>query len=264
MDRIIRCSVMFLIFILIILGLTIQPVYSQGGLEVRLIPQDDQVRQKGIMILCPDESPCSETTRQLNSKIEVSADSDFIARYKVSFRANGVNIDPDQIICTVVLKEVCTVKVPQFNTEEEGTELINVSDKFICKYRQAIPTNTPGVGVIDLYYIGATNPASEIGDHVLRVEAKANRPPGPPGPPPLTQQVTGSDISDLCVLGFPVCRDEGISCTDDHFFSFEVVDPSVETFIKSSDSLFPFASCEDAAVWQREVLDLPRTFCAFG
>ncbi|MGH7800357.1 MAG: hypothetical protein ACREOW_06970 [Thermodesulfobacteriota bacterium] len=65
------------LFIFMILGFTIRPVYSQE-LEIQTIPQDDQLRRKGIMILCPSGSLCStREVRKPGERGSISADADF-------------------------------------------------------------------------------------------------------------------------------------------------------------------------------------------
>ncbi|MGH7802216.1 MAG: hypothetical protein ACREOW_16595 [Thermodesulfobacteriota bacterium] len=257
-----------LMFISIILGFTIPPAYSQV-LEIDLIPQDDQLRGKGIMILCPSVdpfednfSPCTNTTRTLflvepDFPVNISADTDFNAKYKVDFRLNGVNADPDEIECLVLHKEVCTNKVRQFITEEDRIRVIEVSDSFNCRFRQ--DPDQPGVGVIEVYILENVAEPGFIGDNILKVVANVG-------------EVSGSAIQDLCVLGFPACRVSlsktlskpgvggGSTCNKEPAFSF-ALDMLGERFNKFTDPLFPFASCEDASLFQRKLYELPTPDC---
>ncbi|MGH7800356.1 MAG: hypothetical protein ACREOW_06965 [Thermodesulfobacteriota bacterium] len=145
----------------------------------------------------------------------------------------------------MLLKIPCFLKddSKQFPTEEEGTEVIDTSDAFVCRLREvpAFPNSQPGVAVIDVYFKGAggqTDPAF-IGDSILMIVA-------------CVDEVCDAEIRDLCILGFPACS--GIdTCKANkvpNAFSF-LVTFGGEQFVKHADPIFPFASCEDAAIWER-------------
>src|SRR3990170_5104791 len=109
-----------------------------GRLDVQTIPQDDQLRKKGIIF----------------TEGHVFGD-DYHAEYKIDVRQNGVDVDAT-IECIVIQKRVCNPKNRQIGliTEEEITELIDRSDSCECFFRQktsGVPGSVPGVGVIDLY-----------------------------------------------------------------------------------------------------------------
>ncbi|MGH7800394.1 MAG: hypothetical protein ACREOW_07155 [Thermodesulfobacteriota bacterium] len=195
-----------------------------GRLEIQTIPQDDQLRKKGLIVF---------------------EHNDRHAEYKFDIRQNGVNVDPDFIDCIVLEKSVCNPKIrqPGLITEEELTEVFDVSDFCFCLIEQA--PGVPGVGVIDLFC--SVNP----GDHVFKVVATRD-------------SAVGSEIQDLCVLITPTC-DPFRTCHEfprkDEGFEFEF--PFSGAF-HSADPIFPFSSCKNAELFQRTVFegdDLPQ--CTF-
>jgi len=276
--------------LLMVFGPLLSPSYAE--LVIQTIPQDDQLREKGIIILCPPQEaeepgfceeekrddlffPCASERRVLGTPdiigfpVCVSSDTDFHAEYKVDIRRNGVNVNAD-IECIVLEKDVCR------SGGGEGTIIKDVTDFFTCKFRQ--DGINPGVGVIDIYFneLGLLqfDRSAFIGDHILKVVARAGND-------------RGSEIQDICILGFATCRgfdprfqvDSQFS-DDCRFFGQEVpfggdwfYTPNFFTSVFSSgqpytifaDPLYPFASCKDAALWEREFF-YGRTppSCPFG
>ncbi|MGH7799886.1 MAG: hypothetical protein ACREOW_04545, partial [Thermodesulfobacteriota bacterium] len=101
------------------------------------------------------------------------------------------------------------------------------------------------------------NRAVFIGDHILKVVARADG-------------NVGSEIQDICILGFASCRgfvdrftqdselDDcrsfGRELPNSFFYTpnfFTSVFSGGEPFTVFADPLFPFASCKDAALWER-------------
>ncbi|MGH7799598.1 MAG: hypothetical protein ACREOW_03090 [Thermodesulfobacteriota bacterium] len=196
---------------------------TTGKLEVQTIPQDDQLRKQGIIYTGFD-----------------SFSPDFHAEYKIDIRQDGVNVDAD-IQCIVLHKEVINPKVRQFISEEELTEVTDVSEFCECFLRQT--PGVPGVGVIDLYceFVGDFF----LGDHILKVVAERDG-------------AVGSEIQDLCVLAAPNCAFfpgpfiDGTQCQDfskDEGFVFTTQAGSAP--LHAADALFPFASCKAAARFQQ-------------
>jgi len=275
--------------LLMVFGPLLSPSYAE--LVIQTIPQDDQLREKGIIILCPPQEaeepgfcedpdwfPCVDnddairvlgTPDIIGFPVCVSSDTDFHAEYKIDIRRNGVNVNAD-IECIVLEKDVCR------SGGGEGTIIKDVTDFFTCKFRQ--DGINPGVGVIDIYFneLGLLqfDRSAFIGDHILKVVARAG-------------SDRGSEIQDICILGFATCRgfdprfqvDSQFS-DDCRFFGQEVpfggdwfYTPNFFTSVFSSgqpytifaDPLYPFASCKDAALWEREFF-YGRTppSCPFG
>jgi hypothetical protein len=224
-------------------------------LDIQIIAQEDQKREKSVMQLCSNNNgpePCFEGDRDLH------------AEYKILFAADGVNVDPDTLTCKVVEKEVCHVpsgKTPaQFFVEKEGTDTFDVSDRFVCKFRKS---PVPGTGVLDVYFTGDASDPIFIGDHILKVEAtKGDR--------------SGAVIQDICILDFPQCRcgeyDPNSNqcsdiCSDNpnyRDFWFSVDWPGGGTLNKFADPMAGFSSCKNLAIFQRNVVaEFPVELCFF-
>jgi len=190
------------------------PPPTGGRLEIQTIPQDDQLRKKGIIIL---DSP-----------------ADFHAEYKIDIRQDGINVDTDSLECIVLHKQVCNPKVrqPGLITEEELTEVTDFSDSCVCLFQQA--PGVPGVGVIDLFCEFPDAPFF-WGDYILKVVAEVDG-------------VVGSEIQDLCVLEHPTCFffDTCQSDFKDPGFRFDIPGGNGHT----ADAIFPFSSCKNAALFQ--------------
>src|SRR3990172_9395512 len=135
--------------LLMVFGPLLSPSYAE--LVIQTIPQDDQLREKGIIILCPPQEaeepgfceepnwfPCVDnddairvlgTPDIIGFPVCVSSDTDFHAEYKIDIRKNGVNVNAD-IECIVLEKDVCR------SGFGEGTIIKDVTDFFTCKFRQ--------------------------------------------------------------------------------------------------------------------------------
>jgi hypothetical protein len=117
------------------------------------------------------------------------------------------------------------------------TKLVDVSDKFECKARWKQPT--PGllesVGVLDVYYVGPYD-GHWIADHILVVEAfiTVGR-----------TVVWGSDIQDICVLGYPVTTT-----------SYILTKPDGTKHYIFDNALGAYVSCEDVALLQRDAVGI--------
>ena len=122
--------------------------------------------------------------------------------------------------------------------------------------------------MIDVYFnefgLEQFDRSAFIGDHILKVVAHAG-------------SDRGSEIQDICILGFASCRGfdpqfpfrnanddcrffgqepEFIDGLSRSFFYtpnfFTSVFSSNQPYTIFADPLFPFASCKDAALWERE------------
>jgi len=215
---------------------------TTGELEIQTIPQEDQLRKKGIMILCPDSfsySFCSYFK-------EVSQVRDTHAEYKIDIRLNGENVHPDFFTCNVIEKEVCHIPPEKGGFAGEATELFDVTSHFKCVLNDS---EKDGAGVLEVYYIGNPEDARFIGDHILKVEACVGG-------------VCGAEIQDLCILGEPTC-DSFRDCTSESkepnfFFPVKWSSERLETIFKFADPIYPFASCKNLALWQRELGLTPK------
>lgn len=201
-------------------------------LQVVTIPEDDQLRQTGIMSL---------------NVAEVTGEAylDLMSQHKLLITLNGLLVSTTGLViaCNVaekdkeaVSRDVTTGKTisknRQFPQENLKTTLIDVAQYFVCK-----PRWKPGglsVGVLDVYYTGPLT-ADFIADHILVVHVTYT----------VGRQIFyGTEMQDICVLGKAVTGATvsmvSKSNGDDHY----LVD----------DALGTYASCEEAALAQRAQL----------
>jgi len=155
-------------------------IYAAPTLTVVTIAQDDQARHTGVMWLADSEADFATLTG-----------GSLVSQYKVLVAYNGVPVVPSSTYCQFVEKDKSEpLKNKQGPWETLATSPIDMSANFLCKFRWG----KPGVGVIDVYYIGAGTAAS-IADYVMIVGINfvVGR-----------STVYGSDMQDLCVLGWPI------------------------------------------------------------
>jgi len=221
-------------------------------LEVWTIPQDDQKRDKGIVILGLDgiHPTCTTDSTKATTTVPLCGPQDLMSQHKLLVTWNGLPLTWVQgtvgvnIVCNVLEKDkVNVVPDPKTGTGKQGswenlmTNLVDVSDKFICKPRWKSPT--PGllesVGVLDVYYVGPYD-GHWIADNILVVEAfiTVGR-----------TVVWGSDIQDICVLGFGGDP------------KYTLTKPDGTKHYIWRNALNPYVSCEDVALLQRDWLGIP-------
>jgi hypothetical protein len=125
------------------------------------------------------------------------------------------------------------VKDQQFPAENLKTQVKDQSSNFVCKYREG----KPGIGVLDVYYTGYAM-QQYISDYVLVVGAiyLIGR-----------TSIFGTEIQDICVLGWPVYQDTGLP-------NWVITKPSGDLHYVFADPLGPYMSCEDAALVQKTTL----------
>ena len=75
---------------------------------------------------------------------------DLIAQFKILVSYNGVPVTPDSIFCQFVEKDKAQPLKNQQFTAENLVSVPKENSNFICKFREG----KPGVGVLDVYYIG--------------------------------------------------------------------------------------------------------------
>lgn len=187
------------------------PALATAGptLVVRTIAEDDQIRKTGVIILgiAPPNFPGFPPV-------------DWLAQFKISITYNGVAVNATTLYCQVIEKDKYNpIKDQQFPAENLKTVPKDQSGLFVCKWR----SGKPGIGVLDVYYIG-TAAVQYIADYVLVVGASytVGR-----------TVVFGTDMQDICVLGYPIIE------------PLFLVDP-----------LGSYASCEDAASTEKDTLGL--------
>jgi hypothetical protein len=224
-------------------------------LVVTTIPQDDQKREKGIIVLGlvptvqgfpKPRQPGFDLMSQ--HKILVTFNGQTLL-WRVSGPNTGEYAAPT-VSCNVLEKDKVNpmphkdgTTSKQFPAENLKTKLVDVSDKFICKVRWKTPANLPGwlesVGVLDVYYTGPTTSAAAwqwIADHILTVTVTLvlGR-----------TYVQGTDIQDICVLGWSMAN---------NVRKITKPDGGTDFHWSWDDALGPFVGCEEAAIWQRYYL----------
>jgi hypothetical protein len=125
------------------------------------------------------------------------------------------------------------------------TTLVDVSSKFVCKPRWKSPATgvLESVGVLDVYFTGSPN-AVWIADNIVTVEAfvTAGR-----------TVVFGSDIQDLCTLGWAITGTNVAAWTDP---TLTITKPDGTTHSIWERPMGWFHSCESLALAQRDVLGI--------
>jgi len=201
---------------------------AQPTLRVTTIAEDDELRQTGVMWMGTGVTAATLGT----------GTSDFLAQFKILVSYNGVPVTPTSVSCQFVEKDKANpLKDQQFPAENLKT-VPKENPNFICKFRWA----KPGVGVLDVYYIGDAL-GQYIADYILvvGVDLAVGR-----------TTVFGTEIQDICLLGWPVTGN-GIGLA-----------PVVVTITKGNgdlhniytDPLGTFTSCEDVALLQKDALGI--------
>jgi len=188
-------------------------------LVVKTIPEDDQIRKTGVILLgmTPPGFP----------ELPFST-ADWLAQFKISITYNGIAVNATTLYCQVIEKDKYNpIKDQQFPAENLKTVPKDQSGLFVCKWR----AGKPGIGVLDVYYVG-TAAAEYIADYVLVVGASYT----------IGRTVVfGTDMQDICVLGYPIV--EGGPIIQDG--PLGMIDP-----------LGSYVSCEDAALAEKNALGL--------
>jgi len=230
------------LFIVSMVSSSLIPVYGQmtttlrsvavPTLTVVTIAEDNEWMNTGVILL---GMPPADLTAP-----EYSA-ADFLAQFKVLVSYNGVPVTPDQLLCQVIEKDkVNPLKTKQGPWENLASAPKDMTSNFVCKYRES----KPGVGVLDVYFQGppATSSILDVGqfiaDYILVVTATfaVGR-----------TVVYGTEIQDICVLGWP----------DDIQGAVLVTKPDGTQHYVFVDPLFDWSSCEDLALHQKDLLGIP-------
>jgi hypothetical protein len=206
-------------------------------LQVVTIPQDDQIRNTGVMIL--GKGLTDTPANQLYP--------DLMAQFKIIVTLNGVIVPKSGVTiwCNVVEKDkvlnppdVTTGKTPstkrQFPREFASTKLVDVADMFVCKPHWK--NNLEAVGVLDVYFVGTPGDAAFIADHILVVGATYTTG---------RQTFVGAEIQDICILGWSM--EAAVYNTHPRDLDYFAIYP---------DALGDYASCEALALYQLNQLTL--------
>jgi hypothetical protein len=205
---------------------------AQPTLRVTTIAEDDELRQTGVMFMGTGVTAATLGT----------GPSDLLAQFKILISYNGVPVTPASITCQFVEKDKANpLKDQQFPAENLKT-VPKENPNFICKFRWG----KPGVGVIDVYYIGAAL-GQYIADYILVVGA---------GMAVGRTTVFGAEIQDICLLGWP--SDYLATAVNAPYI---ITKPDGTQHYVYDDPLGPvgakWASCEDLALLQHDQLGIP-------
>jgi hypothetical protein len=198
---------------------------AQPALTVVTIPQDDMARETGVIWFGTGTTFATLGT----------GPQELMSQFKVFVSYNGVPVAPTTTSCQFVEKDKVNPLKPGLQGPWENLVSKPVENpNFVCKFRWG----KPGVGVIDVYYIGALRPEA-IADYILVVRASLaiGR-----------TTVSGAEIQDICVLGFPA-PDAGPV--------YIITKPSGDTHPIYADPLGSYVSCEDLALQEQSMLGLP-------
>ncbi len=217
--------VMVLATVMPVMAVTVLRARADPTLEVTTIAEDDEKRQTGVIVfgLLPNLALWT------NKGYEIGTDK--LAQYKILVTYNGVPVTFN-VECQFIKKEkLHPLQYKQFKEENLKTVLTDESRSFKCKLR----TGKAGIGVLDVYYIG-TQEKQFIADYIMKVHVWTTFG---------TTVIHGTEIQDVCVLGWSMG-------TNHLAFS----KPDGTTHDSWDDALGTFASCEEAALWQRDNLGL--------
>lgn len=145
---------------------------------------------------------------------------------------NGIPVQPDVTFMAVFKKEEVNPSEKQFSRENLMTDLTDVSEQFVMKYRTLIP----GVGSFDVYYVGPVN-KEYVADYIVLFQAAMKV---------RNRWIYGTSLQDLCILGWSM---------DSRYWVTKLPDGS--SHYGWANPLGPFTSYDEAVFWQRISLDLP-------
>jgi hypothetical protein len=249
-------SVIASALILIMLASFFMPVMAQvpvigPQLVVRTIPQDDQMRKTGIMLL--GLTPADGWTKGYSDELNTPK---LWSQFKIMVTLNGapllwqlgVSTEPQPSVFWTVLQKDKVNPVPtkfgvptkQFPQENLETQVTDISSQFECKaHWDPLPPIQTGwymsVGVLDCYYLGPLLPTI-IADNILIVTVTY---------PIGTAVIYGADMQDICILGWSMSTND-----------LPITLPSGAVIWSSEDALGEFVGCEQAALEQRSNLGI--------
>jgi hypothetical protein len=206
---------------------------SQPTLRVTTIAEDDELRETGVMWMASSQV-------NFQASPQVLTGQDLLAQFKIIVSYNGVPTTPTSTYCQFVEKDKANPLKDQQFPAENLKSVPKENPNFICKFRWG----KPGVGVIDVYYIGALA-GQYIADYILVVGASmaVGR-----------TTVFGTEIQDICLIGWPI-NEEGplnVITKPDGTVHYIYDDP-----LAAEAGIFTWTSCEDIALMQKDQLGIP-------
>jgi len=211
-----------------------RPVQSQLEIiaEDRAIPSLPETR---LMILCPSKARemglCTLDERDLFTKYALTVDATPAPRGDVS------------VSCRLVLSMLA---VPPLTSPAGAwvnltTIEIDKTSDFICNLVQTDEDRFE----LDLAFIGDPDDAQLISRYVLFVTIDYDE-PLLPGMPLITRNIHGSNLGDICILGYDARRHPPAGAS------------------QSDDPLGGFRSCDDAVIYQKMMLGIPLVWLSEG
>jgi len=207
---------------------------AQPTLTVVTIAEDDELRETGVMFFADNMAHFIAGTPAW-TKLE--------SQFKILVSYNGVPVTPTSTYCQFVEKDKRNPLKDRQGTWENLASVPKEVNNFVCKFRWG----KPGVGVIDVYYIGLPS-GWTIADYIMVVGADlaVGR-----------TTVWGTEIQDICVLGWPVAVPvppaPGVPLAP----IWIITKPSGNTHVIFPDALDGWTSCEDVALYEHDVLHIP-------
>jgi hypothetical protein len=257
-------------------------------LQVWTIPQDDQKREKGIILLGLDTAIGETVNSAANGAAEyqcvdaatwaamdatssltgvnpppICGPQDLMSQHKILITYNGAlwnwrigSTDPQPIVvCNFLEKDKVNVipdpktgKGKQGSYENLMTKMVDVSEQFVCKFRP----KSPVVGYYESAGILDVYFTGPFDGHYIADTILV-----------VTVSLTlgrtvifGSDIQDICVLGWAV----GTSPILAKQPTVDITKPDKTHHYIWDNSLGTYVGCEDVALLQRQALGiLPET-----
>ena len=202
---------------------------AQPTLRVTTIAEDDEARATGVMWMGTGTTAATLGT----------GPQDLLAQFKILVSYNGLPVTPTSVYCQFVEKDKANpLKDKQFTAENLKT-VPKENPNFLCKFRWG----KPGVGVLDVYYIGDAL-GQYIADYVLvvGVDLAVGR-----------TTVWGTEIQDICLLGWPLAEVPLYVITKPDGTVHYIYDDPLALNV----GIFAWASCEDLALYQKDLLGIP-------
>jgi len=237
------------------------------SLSVMTVPEGDQLLNTGVMILGID--PLAPNAAQAPLPVNLMAEYKLVITYNgATLQWNDATPGPS-VVCNILEKDkVNVIADPKSGLGKQGswenlmTTLVDVSNKFVCKprWKNPVPSIYESVGVLDVYYVGPLPAAAVtnvntgttgkqvgyfIADNIVTVEAffSAGK-----------AVVFGSDIQDLCTLGWAVTdatvTGAAVAAT------WIITKPDGTQHYIWANPLGSFVSCERLALVERDRLGI--------
>jgi hypothetical protein len=205
---------------------------AQPTLRVTTIAEDDEARETGVMWM-------ASSVGNFIASPQVTTGQDLLAQFKIIVSYNGVPTTPTSTYCQFVEKDKANPLKDQQFTAENLKSVPKETENFVCKFRWG----KPGVGVIDVYYIGDFA-AQYIADYILvvGVDLTVGR-----------TTVWGTEIQDICLLGWPLTTTPTYIVTKPDGTAHYIF---AEPFTLGA-GLPVWMSCEDVALMQKDLLGIP-------